>query len=276
MTKNRSFQPLADRVRSIARRVPVLFAVMVVLVVLWWAPGPPRILSRTLYALQAGAYTLSDTVYASFQEGMALFSSKRALEQENARLREELERFYFERQLLAYLREENQRLREQAEEADGEATRVRAKILRRPPETPYDLVTVLLPAGKAEEVAVGDVALYGEEVAVGEVVAREGTVAFISLFSSPGTERYAWVLSDGRMTAVRVEGLGGGALRALIPRDAPVREEDLLLLSDTELWVLGTVEQLRAKPEDALRTVLFSTPFALRSGLYLSIVTSRP
>ena len=276
MTKNRSFQPLADRARRAAGRIPALLVIGVVLAALWWAPGPPRFLARALYALQAEAYAWGEGARAALREGAALFASKRALEEENARLKDELDRFFFERTLLAYLREENRRLKARlGEESGAAASRVQVKILRRPPETPYDLVTALLPKGEEERVGVGDLALFGE-VAVGEVLAREGRVVFISLFSSPGNERYAWVLGGGRMTAVRVEGLGGGAYRALIPRDAPVQEGDLLLLPDRETWVMGVVERLLAKPADALRVALFSTPFSLRSGALLTIVSERP
>lgn len=119
------------------------------------------------------------------------------------------------------LYEENRELKARLGRSDAGGARILAAVLQSPPWTPYD--TLVIDAGEAEGVAVGDYVSAGGQTRIGRVSEVYVQSARVELMSAPGASYQA--LLHGTLP-VAVEGQGGGSMRALVPVGSEVRVGD--------------------------------------------------
>lgn len=137
-----------------------------------------------------------------------------------------------------------------------------AAVLVRPPETPYD--TLVLDVGEREQVSIGDRVTAGGTMRIGEIEEVYAHTARVRLYSAPGLSHDAFLRGE---VPVRVEGIGGGSLRAEVPHDAEAKVGDLVSLPGIEPNFSLMVEQVDDGRGDSAATVylrLSANPFAIR------------
>lgn len=183
----------------------------------------------------------------------ALISSRLALVEENANLKEKISSL---ESALAISRQAGER--QIPEDQIGVAT-----ILARPPETPYDILIVDM--AQQSGVKVGSKVSTSEGAPIGVVAEVFGQEAKIKLFSTVKEETHA-VLERHSVPVVLV-GTGGGNFKIILPRDVAVEKEDRIISLDETSHLLAVVEDIKSQPTDSFKEVLAKSPiniFGLR------------
>jgi cell shape-determining protein MreC len=144
----------------------------------------------------------------------------------------------------------------------------RGRVFSRPPRTHYDTLLVAMPADAS--VVVGDYA-FAYDVLVGEVVAREGGVARVQLFSSPGIETNVRLGEPSALLIAR--GLGGGAFIFETPKKITLAVGDPVRGAENG-EVLAVVQTIIDEPERATKTVYAASPVAVADMVVVELVRS--
>lgn len=212
---------------------------------------------RSQGALSTGASSL-----------LAAFSSKVALERDNARLRQELSEAQLE------LLERNE-LKAELEALKAQFGRtlplkgVLAAVLSWPNQSPYD--TLIIDAGANEGVVKGSLVYVGGDIALGLVREVYASTALVSLFSTPG-EQTAVLIGEPGVAAVAL-GRGAGNFSVKLPRGADVKETDTVVIPGIDPKLFAVVERIIDNPADTFKTVLFKNPVNLSEIRYVYVAS---
>lgn len=119
-----------------------------------------------------------------------------------------------------------------------------AGVVSRPLESPYD--TLVLAAGRADGVRLGQEAFGAGGVPIGSVSSVLEDFSRVTLFSAPGARTNGWV---GRgNAALTIEGVGGGAMNAIISREAGVAVGDIVFVPGPGMLPVGSVVGIEDNP----------------------------
>lgn len=243
--------------QRVSRRRRFLAALFVVSLVMFLARVPlSNVLGGLLSTLGAPLWNLRDTLSEKTAQTRALFSSKVALAEENARLRSEIDAIIVESLSRDTLREENVLLKEQLGRFVGQTVIV-ARVLSAPGSSPYD--TFVIDAGEAHGLSLG-MEVYGDgDFVIGEITKVWKESSVVTLYSAPEAS-VSVSIGTSSIPAI-AHGVGGGNFRVTLPKGLPVIPGDLVempALSPTYLGVVGGV----ARPEgSSLQVVFTSLPF---------------
>ena len=142
-----------------------------------------------------------------------------------------------------------------------------ATVLVRPPETPYDSLTI--DAGSDDGVSVGSPVSLPSGILIGSVAAVASRTATVLLYSAPGAKTEA-VLERGELP-VEINGRGGGNFAFSMPRDAAVQAGDRILSPNLSASLIAVVGEVTAAPTDAEQTVVAASPLNLGTLRYVLI-----
>lgn len=197
-----------------------------------------------------------------FDAGATFFNSQKSLIAENTTLKEKIN--FLEAELFALSSEQKKEdVLLKLLGRRGESDKIVAAVLTRPPQTPYDVITI--DAGSNESVTVGSQVSLPEGPLIGAVSEVLSKSAKVKLFSSSGEETSA-VLERNNVPIILV-GIGGGNFRFKLPRDAAVEIGDRIISSDISMRHLATVGEVGIHPTDSFKEVSAKSPvniFALR------------
>lgn len=248
-----------ERRRPTLRRALVVLALAAALIAGgYFLRGP---LERLSQRILPNFWRSSDNASASLLSIPAYFRGVHALTLERDALKQELEASraaVLDRNLLY---EENLMLKETMGRL-AQPNVLLAAVLVRPPETPYD--TLILDVGQLEQVAVGDRVTAQGAMRIGEIEEVYAHTARVRLYSAPGLSHDAFLRGS---VPIRVEGQGGGSLRAEVPHDAEAKVGDLVSLPGIEPNFSLMVEHVDEGRGDSAATVylrLSANPFSLR------------
>ncbi|MDB5225352.1 MAG: Rod shape-determining protein MreC [Candidatus Adlerbacteria bacterium] len=152
---------------------------------------------------------------------------------------------------------------------DTQTPRVLAGVLQRSPWVPYD--TLLIDAGAAQGVAVGDWVSAGGQSLIGRVAEVQASTARVELFSAPGQVHQA-MLGGTSTQPVAVEGQGGGSLQASVPAGTEVSVGDPIIFPGLGGGITALVSAVDARPGESFIVIymrLPADPFAL---LYVEVL----
>ena len=112
---------------------------------------------------------------------------------------------------------------------DASVHSVLAGVVTRPPSSPYD--TLVIDAGRAQGVAVGDYVSAGGTALIGTVDSVYATTARVVLFSAPSQVLQALLMDTPAHPAIplTVEGQGGGSMVAQVPSHTNVAVGDAVV-----------------------------------------------
>lgn len=222
----------------------VAFCVLVLRLAL---PGVFWKLAAPLFGgADAGTQMLS-TVFGSFTDKVDLVARNQALHEENTALRNE-----------------NLVLTTRLAEAglfEDDAGAI-ARVVARPPQSPYDTLVVALDAGSG--VFAGMEAFAPGGIPVGVVEQVLGSFASVELFSAPGRVTEGWV-GDTNLP-ITLRGAGGGTFRATAARAEELREGVSVYVPGPGKQPLGTVARMYddpSAPAVEVYVVPLANPFAL-------------
>ena len=168
----------------------------------------------------------------------------------------------------AALVNENQALIKKIEQVSGlalETGGIAAGVVARPPESPYD--TLVLSAGSEDGIAIGMKAFglpAGQTgkggVPLGVVSSVSNNFSRITLFSAPGMTVNGWIgranLPAQADFPLAINGAGGGAINASVPRSAGISVGDPVFAPGPGMLLIGRVvrvESNQSSPSVILR-----------------------
>lgn len=189
-------------------------------------------------------------------------SARLALPESAAALRAERDEL---RAQIAALEERNRVLEAQIADLSllpGEASRIAAGVLLRPPMTPYDVLVV--GAGSRDGVRPGALAYGPGGTPAGTVSEVSVSNARIALFSATGRTTEGW-LGEERIP-ISLVGHGSGAFGATVAADVAAAEGDVVYLPGPGAIPVGTVVRIEthsAAPTKSLRIRPLMNPFML-------------
>ena len=115
----------------------------------------------------------------------------------------------------------------------------------------YD--TVRLNKGQRDGVSEGDIVYTRGMVVVGKILSVTKSTSLALLYSRDGIETYG--TEQKTSTSFKVTGNGGGSYLALIPRDVDIQENDKILLTENQDFILGTVASVTFDKQDVSKKV---------------------
>jgi len=213
--------------------------------------------------MTAPLFRVGDAVAGANHTFLSSFGHAAGVAAENDALRKENESLVAMNALLA------QKV-EQLSPDNAEGLRVkgqgdlRADVVARPPESPYDVLT--LARGSRDGVAVGMEAFAPSGAPLGVVAQVSDDFSRVVLFSSPNRRTAGWV---GRESVpVTIIGAGGGALHISLSRAANIVVGDVVYVPGPgmlPLGVVGRVDDDPSSPAVTLRVRPLSNPFSVGS-----------
>jgi cell shape-determining protein MreC len=166
------------------------------------------------------------------------------------------------------LQAENENLKDLLGRKDVKAETVLAAVLVKPPQTPYDMLTVDI--GTDYGVKVGDKVLASANVFMGEVTEVFPHSSKVTLYSTPG-RKMAVALGESAIS-VEAVGMGAGNFSIFIPREVEVKEGDVIIIPSITTNVFGIVEKINYKDNDSSQTVLFKSPVNISELSFVEII----
>jgi cell shape-determining protein MreC len=135
-----------------------------------------------------------------------------------------------------------------------------AAVIMRPPGTPYD--TLMLDAGTALGVEVGDLVSAGGSVYIGRISQAYPTASRVTLFSAPGESHNAVLAARNASSSVpfALVGQGGGSMTGEVPAGTSVSAGDSVVFPSLDLEVAGRVAAVDIVPERSFKTVYLELP----------------
>jgi rod shape-determining protein MreC len=251
--------------RKTLRSVSVVIALFIVILALQLIF--PRFWGGVFSTLAYPFWKSENAVSRTLKGMTATFKSNRALEEENIRLKEELQ-LQKEGELLApILQAENTELKEILERREHEVL-ILAPILRKPHFSPYD--TLIIDGGKNQGISPGDSVVVSGSVLVGKVDEVYERSSKVKMFSSPG-EKMEVLIGSSNIQA-EAEGQGGGNFLVKLSREIDVKEGDAVVIPGITPKVFGVVEKIDTDATRAFQNILFKTPYNIFEIHFVQVV----
>ncbi len=242
--------------RKRRRLLSGLFAVSLVVLLV---RGPVAdSLGGVLFYLGTPVWALEESVSGLIERTRVAFAAKERLADENRTLRAALDEVAIEAHARDALREENRELKEMLGRR-SEFDLMYARILSAPPVSPYD--TLLVDIGEEDGVASGTPVFSQGDWKVGEVTRLWRRSALVTLYSAPGTE--VSVMIGTSSIPAKASGIGGGNLRAILPRGISIKEGDLVTIPAIDPSYAGTVDAIERPEGSSLEAIYMRLPFDL-------------
>ena len=135
------------------------------------------------------------------------------------------------------------------------AATVLSLILSKPNQSVYD--TLVIDAGKEEDVQVGNLVMVLGEVPMGRIREVYSHSSKVVLFSNSGEKTQVLINKNIFMTLV---GRGGGNFEMVIPKDFVLNKGDEVTLAGIIPRVVGIVQMTISDPRDLFTKALLTTP----------------
>jgi cell shape-determining protein MreC len=254
------------------RRSPnFLVALVVLLVCIIFVAFFRNPLSNIFLRVTSPLFVARDSVGGGLSGIFAQFSSKASLETQNETLRAALASTSAALADRDILYQQNLFIKNQFGR-DTAAHALLAGVLMRPPNIPYD--TLLIDAGSAQGVTMGDIVSAGGTTAIGRITSVYGTQSRATLFSAAG-ESYQALLQLSAQGGVSVPlsfvGQGGGSMSAEVPSGTRVTLGDHVILAGIAAPFVGSVSHIDVHDGQSFETVYIELPVDLFSLQYIEV-----
>lgn len=149
-------------------------------------------------------------------------------------------------------------------EADS---RVVARILSRPPQSPYD--TLVIDLGSLSGVLQDSKVYISENIIIGLVKEITPNTSLVELFSSGNKKQEAAVSRTG--SSYILNGLGGGNFVLEVPKDTDIIWGDVFLYPEFSPSILGTVYYIDSSSQSSFKKIYIRVPGNIFSNKYVFI-----
>jgi cell shape-determining protein MreC len=213
----------------------------------------PNLMSPVMHVVGVPVMYTNQFLTYSFGDAFTLLHSKQNLIQKNRELREKLELFNAVEVEKASLLAENMSLRNVVDNKKATPGTILAQIISKPGFSPYD--TVVLDVGEKEGVKPGDLLLADQAVILGEIATVYAHSANALLYSS--AEHKTDVFIGSTTLETTATGKGGGNFEIRLPRNADIKEGDIVTFAKSPNKVFGKVTAINVASADTFERILF-------------------
>ncbi len=194
------------------------------------------------------------------------FRTQGSVVEENLYLKEQLSSFQNKAIDYEILSKENDDLKNQLGRT-GNTTKIVARILSKPPVSPYD--TFVVDAGEIEGVLPLSKVYVSENILVGEVKSVTPHTSLVQLFSTGGSEQEVVSLRTG--SSFSIFGLGGGNFKIEVPKDVDILWGDSFVYPGLSSGVIGNVYYIDTNAQSSFKVVYLRTPINVFGSKYVFI-----
>ena len=244
-----------------SRLLPALGTLALLGVILSFLPMP-SFLSRITHSIAVPFLRAETALGGALSPLTTYLHTKKYLSDEIRRLEAERESLIRAGLMNAYLLDENRQMRAALNRNTEIDRGTVASVLAGPARTPYD--TLIIDAGKNENVVLGGLAVSPSGYALGTVTSVFDRSAVVTLFSS-SQHATRVTIGTSSLHSLKAVGNGGGTFEIQVPREIIVEEGSVVLLPGSPPYPLGAVEKIIAKETSAYQSVLFAHPINIFS-----------
>ena len=244
-------KPFSQRRRygaEVSAGTRALWAFGSVIVVVLVIVGIRFLVPDFFFALATPIWESGNSLSGSVASVGASFESKSTLAAQNTALMQEVQTLTNENQVLTARSQDLTKLLGGSSTAGGELL---AGVLARPPESPYDTLTVA--AGTNDNVVIGALVYSAGGTPIGTIKHTTADSSQVSLFSSTGRSTDGWI--GANRIPVTLTGMGAGAFSATIPETSSVAVGDTVYVPGPGALPIGTVVKIdtdASSPTDIL------------------------
>ena len=243
----------------------------IALIMLIFRTPTQNILASFFQTIARPFWVLGDDATSVFSRFHFLLVRKQTLEQENAHLKDVIDRIALDAYSREQLRSENEALKRKFGRNSGRDLLL-ARVLSTPSSSPFD--TLIIDVGKDMNVIPGMKIMSDGDFTLGEVSSVFNQSAVVTLYSSSGYELPALIGSSS--IPVTLYGEGGGNFRVTLPKGTPVGIGDLVAIPSIAPEYVGTVEALVRPEGSSLQSLFIKWPFNINTISFVYVVTGFP
>ncbi len=193
---------------------------------------------------------------------------KKAIWNENVKLKNDIETYKAQLLELQILREENENLRSELSYIKNPETLLVAGVLAKPSQSLYN--SLVIDQGSRNGISVGQFVVTQGTVALGKISSVSANTATVELFSGPQFDSN--LVMKNQSITVPAKGKGGGNFEIHIPREIIVTDGDILGLPEYPDFAVGVVKSITFDPRDPFQTVLARTPVNIQELNFVEVV----
>ena len=242
---------------------PIFFALIVAIILLFIQFFFPRVFPSIFSYFFSPIWSSKNSIVLNLTPTAKLAAENQTLEQE---LAEEKDIASSSKALL----DQNNELKSLLGRSGNIKNLVLANVLRRPPGAGYDYMIV--DAGLADKVAVGNYAYSTGSVAIGQVVEVDLHSSKVELYSSPGTN-YDVLIGASHIPAV-ASGQGGGSFSTSLSQESGASVGDEVIMPAVSSSPFGYVSAVISDPARPFEKVLWSEGINPYQSLFLLVETN--
>ena len=244
-----------DKQRSHHRR-KLLGIFFVSAVVIFLARAPiSNMLGGVLASAGGPLWMIEDVVAERVHDVKTIFTSKIALQKENATLRDALDAVAIESLSRDMLRAENDTLKTKLGRSP-ERSLLLGRVLSSPAASPYD--TLLIDVGERYGVSVGMEVFTDGDFVIGVITRTWKESSLVTLYSAPGSEVFA-TIGTSSIPAI-AHGTGGGNFRIVLPKGLSIAVGDMVEMPALSPTYVGVVGGVARSEQSSLQTIFTKLP----------------
>lgn len=255
---------LKSRRRQTIYRRPTAIVILFLLVVGGLTFLFPRLFPQLSHSLGTPFWKAKEVTGQYLQAPLSYFKTKSSLERENDRLESRVQELEARVAITALLLDENNALKKILQRAENRV-RTLARVIVRPPQSPFGTFIVDTPVDQGKQVVAGDAVLLGESVE------RLEDSSIVRLYS--GSDNVLDVVLASGVFA-EAQGRGSGNFVLEVPKETEVAVGEYIKTTTESDYVLGVVEEIEDNETSTFKRVLFRAPLNLHSIEWVEVIES--
>ncbi len=263
-----SFLPKNNKYASRNKNKKVLSVSILVLLFILAFFTP--VFKDVVFAMGKPIWIVRDKFFSLIIDNKEIFKSKLFLISENNSLKEKIKSYENEKILTDIVRKENDDLKSILNRGTSHYNKILSAVLVKPYLSPYD--TLIIDMGKSSGVSVGDkVIAFGSNYIgyIGEIYEDSSKVI---LYSSYG-EKIKVLIGQNNILKEAI-GVGSGNFSVQLPKEADVKEGDIVSVPSISSNIFAVVEKVESKENDSFEYVLFKSTVNMTELKWVEVLLS--
>jgi rod shape-determining protein MreC len=261
------YPPRDNKRRAQRRLMHMGILIVVAIIIILISIFTPQIFSPFVQVTGVPLISTRAAATESLGDWFDVLHSKRSLVIENRDLREQLLSLQASNLEKSLLQQENTELQKMLGRTEDKHKVVVGRIISKPGFSPYD--TMIIDAGSEDKVVVGDRVVAQNSTIIGEITSVNSHSSRAILYSAPSQK--IQVLIGDQALETTAEGKGAGNFEVKLPRNANVKEGDVVVLAAHPTFIFGSVTSINVSDTDSFEQVLFRSAIDVAETKYVTI-----